>query len=226
MCPPALGGAHDRSGGGTTERAAPPNPGSQGSAVVSDESRGGWQGRDPPHLGVFRCEICPTVNVVATSGLCCRAVAGGRRQWMCMECYGYRDRICMRRLRHRQRRECGLKWGGFAGTSSGLRCPSAAVPLAAHPVLERISSNRPTGEESLEALTLPSPSDGPFDGTARESAQLCFAPIARTVVLVIHDEHRSAIGEPPTQPRRRGSGPPTKCRRMNLSFRPHARRCR
>ena len=48
-----------------------------------------------------------------------------------------------------------------------------------------------------------------------ESAQLCFAQIARTVVLVIHDEHGSAIGELPTQPQRSRIGPPTKCRRMH-----------
>jgi hypothetical protein len=48
-----------------------------------------------------------------------------------------------------------------------------------------------------------------------ESAQLCFGQIARTVVIVIHDEHRTAISEPPTEPHRRGNGPPTKCRRMH-----------
>ena len=32
-------------------------------------------------------------------------------------------------------------------------------------------------------------------------------------VLVIHDEHHSAIGEPLTEPQRRGNGPPTKGRR-------------
>jgi hypothetical protein len=36
---------------------------------------------------------------------------------------------------------------------------------------------------------------------------------AQLVMLVIHDEHRSAIDEPSTEPPRRGNGPPTECRR-------------
>jgi E1-E2 ATPase len=59
------------------------------------------------------------------------------------------DRICTRRLRHRQRPECGLKWGcirrHFVGGPLPLRRGSVGRP----PVLERISLKRPTGEESL-----------------------------------------------------------------------------
>ena len=41
------------------------------------------------------------------------------------------------------------------------------------------------------------------------------AQIARTVVIGIHDEHRTAISEPRTEPHRMGNGPPTECRRMH-----------
>ena len=53
-----------------------------------------------------------------------------------------------------------------------------------------------------------------------QSAQLCFAQITRTVMLVIHDEHHSAIGEPLTEPQRRANGPPTKGWRMQAGLTP------
>jgi hypothetical protein len=43
---------------------------------------------------------------------------------------------------------------------------------------------------------------GLLDGRRAIRATLCFVQITRTVMLVIHDECHSAIGEPPTEPQR------------------------
>jgi hypothetical protein len=84
----------------------------------------------------------------------------GKRQWMCMECCGYREHIFTRRLRHPATAvrwpEIGRIRRHFVGGPLPIRCGSVGRP----PVLERISLNRPTGDEFLETLTLPSPQIG------------------------------------------------------------------
>ena len=72
-----------------------------------------------------------------------------------MECCGYSDRICTRRLRHRQRRKMGYIRRHSVGGPLPLRPGSVGVL----PLLEGISSKRLTGEEFLEDLTLSRPAD-------------------------------------------------------------------